>query len=540
MEEFIDKKALPLYQVVIVGSGAAGVAAALELTESGIKPLILDVGHTQHTDIPRVEGNLYDYRKQHDTFDLLIGKDFQNYSNLFTGDTVPVKLTSPYAEYITHAAQTVSPIDNEGFYAIQSFAIGGLANAWGAGLYRYNDQDLEGFPIRAKELNSFFDKLTQEIGISGDEDDLAPFFGSTKSLLPPIKLSYNANRVYQNYQRGKGRYHAQGFFMGLPRVGVLTEGRNGRSACDYSNLEFWQELPYIYVPKMTLEKLITAGKVDYKKGIFVERWSESTEGIRINAVTVDGNHSTSFHCKRLVLAAGAINTAKIVLNSFQDYQTRLALLENPAFQIPIFLPTSFGRRLDANSFGLVQLNLVWKSDAFNCLLQGSVMETTSPMRGVFYDKFPLAARTNLELIKYILPATLIMQLYLPASSQSPSRLSLQRSGRLYIQGNPNNIDIRKMRDMFRFLRMLGAWSFPFLVFRVPTGHAIHYAGTLPMREVSGLYECDVNGKLFGTQNVYIADSSTFPNLPAKNMGLTSMANAMRIANQVANQIKNVG
>lgn len=540
MEESIDKKGLAVHQVVIVGSGASGIAAALEFTESGIKPLILDVGHTQQIDIPQVEGNLYDYRKQHDTFDLLIGKNLQNFTNLFTGDTVPVKLTSPYAEYITHAAQTLSPIDNEGFYVIQSFAIGGLANAWGAGLYRYNDQDLEGFPIRAKDLNFYYDKLTQEIGISGDEDDLAPFFGSTKSLLPPIKLSYNSNRLYRNYQRKKGKFQAHGFFMGLPRVGVLTEDRNGHSACDYSNLEFWKELPYIYTPKMTLEKLITTGKVDYKKGIFVEGWNESTEGIRINAVTVEENHPISFHCKRLVLAAGAINTAKIVLNSFQDYQTRLVLLENPAMQIPIFLPASFGRRLDTNSFGLVQLNLVWESDTFNCLLQGSVMETTSPMRGVFYDKFPLSARANLELIKYLLPSMLIMQLYLPASFQSPSRLSLQKNGRLYIQGKPNNIDIRKMRDVFQFFRMLGAWSFPYLVFRVPTGQAIHYAGTLPMREVSGMYECDVNGKLFGTQNVYIADSSTFPNLPAKNMGLTLMANAMRVAKQVASQINNVG
>ena len=58
---------------VIVGSGAAGTAAALALARLGIRPIVLDVGHSDPGDGPRVEGNLYDYRKQHDTFDLFIG-----------------------------------------------------------------------------------------------------------------------------------------------------------------------------------------------------------------------------------------------------------------------------------------------------------------------------------------------------------------------------------------------------------------------------------------------------------------------------------
>ncbi len=529
-----------MHKVLIVGSGAAGVAATLQFVECGVKPLILDVGFTQPAGAPLADENIYDYRRKQDSFGLLIGEKLQNLSNLFTGNDIPVKLIAPNAEFVTRDAQALSPTDHLDFDPIQSFAAGGLANVWGAGLYRFTDQDLEGFPIRASDLEPYFDHLTREIGISGAKDDLAPFFGSDRSLLPALRLSYNANRIYQNYLRQKGRLQADGFYLGLPRIGVLTEPFDGRPACDYRNLEFWQQSPYVYTPKITLDKLVTAGKVDYQKGILVENWTELPDGIRVEGVSVEGSQRVSYWGKKLVLAAGAINTAKIVLNTHHDCQARLPLLDNPAVQIPFVLPASVGRRLDTDAFGLVQLNLVWKSNPFNGLLQGSVMEITSPMRAVFFKNFPLSARANLTMIKYLLPAMLVMQLYFPTSFQPPAQLSLQQNGKLQIHGQPNALDASQLGDLFRFFRKVGAWTHRSLVVKVPTGHAIHYAGTLPMRSTPGLYECDPNGKLYGTQNVYIADASSFPRLPAKNMSFAMMANAMRIAGYIAGQVNEAG
>jgi choline dehydrogenase-like flavoprotein len=525
-----------MHEVVIVGSGAAGVAAAYQFSERGLKPLILDVGFTRPAEPPAARENLYDFRRRQDSFGLLVGENYQNLYNLLNGEDIPVKLTAPHAEFVTRDAQALSPTDERDFHAVQSFAAGGLANAWGAGLYRFTDQDLEGFPIRASDLEPYFDKLTQEIGISGASDDLAPFFGSDRYLLPPVRLSFNANRIYQSYIRQKRRSQVDGFTLGLPRIGVLTEQYHGRPACEYNNLEFWQDLPCLYTPKITLDKLIASGKVDYRKGVQVESWSEFTGGIRIDAISLEGKQRVAFEGKKLVLAAGAINTAKIVLHTCQDTKTCLPLLDNPAFQIPFILPASVGRRLDTGAFGLVQLNLIWQSPTLNCLLQGSVMEITSPMRAVFFNNFPLAARANLTMIKYLLPAMLVMQLYFPTFFQPPARLSLQPNGRLRIQGQPNTLEARDLKEIFRFFRRIGAWTHPFLVKKVPAGYAIHYAGTLPMRPAPGPYECDVDGKLAGTQNVYIADGAGFPSLPAKNMSFAMMANAMRIADSIASRI----
>ena len=72
-----------------------------------------------------------------------------------------------------------------------------------------------------------------------------------------------------------------------------------------------------------------------------------------------------------------------------------------------------------------------------------------------------------------------------------------------------------------------------LIQKPVTGHAIHYAGTLPMAETPARYQCDPAGKLAGAHRVYIADSACFSALPAKNMSFGMMANAMRIATAAA-------
>jgi len=50
-----------------------------------------------------------------------------------------------------------------------------------------------------------------------------------------------------------------------------------------------------------------------------------------------------------------------------------------------------------------------------------------------------------------------------------------------------------------------------------------------MRAEPAAYQCDPDGRLHGTRRVFIADSASFPTLPAKNMSFGMMANAMRIA-----------
>ena len=65
----------------------------------------------------------------------------------------------------------------------------------------------------------------------------------------------------------------------------------------------------------------------------------------------------------------------------------------------------------------------------------------------------------------------------------------------------------------------------------PMGASVHYAGTLPMTTESSPATCTPLGASRDIGNLYFADGSTFPDLPAKNLTFTLMANATRIAEE---------
>jgi choline dehydrogenase-like flavoprotein len=62
----------------------------------------------------------------------------------------------------------------------------------------------------------------------------------------------------------------------------------------------------------------------------------------------------------------------------------------------------------------------------------------------------------------------------------------------------------------------------------PMGASVHYAGLMPMTEQGGDFTTDSTGRCRPFENLIVADGSTFPALPAKNLTLTLMANATRI------------
>lgn len=521
--------------VIIVGAGAAGVAAAMGASEAGERPIVMDVGIDVDRPDFRVEENLYAHATAHDRFDLMIGEAGEGLSNLLGETDVPVKLTAPGAAWVTRGASALAPVEERDFSAVQSFARGGLANAWGAGLYRFTDDDLTGFPISQYELDPHFDRLTEEIGIGGEADDLAPFFGSTKGLMQPLRLSRNIGDVYRRYRNLRSR--PESFYIGRARVAALTEERDGRPAYAYHSTDFFQEDRSLYSPRYTLERLAAEHRIDYRPGVLVGRYREVDDGIEVHAHDLQTDARRVFHCRRLVLAAGAINTSRIVLASNEDYETELPLLENPALQFPLVLPAALGRRLDTEAFGLVQLNLVWDAKTYGQRLQGSIMEITAPARAEFFDGFPFAARDNIALIRNMLPAMIVMQLFFPGDAQPPAKLSLTPEGQLRIEGHPNRIDTKGLRPLLRFLMRLGCVTVPSMIVRVPTGHAVHYACTLPMKRSPGRYQCDADGRLGGSGNVFIADSAAFSRLPAKNMSFAMMANAMRVAERVAKGVR---
>jgi len=525
-------------EIIIIGGGASGVSAALGFVKNGIVPTIIDVGNRM-PEGHQAEGNLYDYRKENDLFDLMIGPELKGLSNIIDGTTLSPKLITPFNHYVISGADSLSPVRAENFCAVRSFASGGLAAAWGAGLYRYNRRELEHLPIGPDSLDPYYDLLSKEIGITGCNDDLAPFFGTDTTLMPKFRLSAKASHVYRNYEKKKGKLNRDGIYIGYPRLGVLTRNHKGRNKCDYSNFETWlPDIPWVYNPALTLDELIRKNKINYIDRILVDSWSRRNGRIVIEGNHIDSRAPFSIEAETLVIAAGTINTAKLVLRSKQDTKTRLPILDNPLLQVPLIFPSFLGSPLDRSAFGMTNLNLIYSSPDGGEILQGSIIELTSPPRSVFFENFPVSTGLNLRMIKLVSPAVMAMFLYYPSSDGDAGAVRLTSNHELEITQHDYRTDKKPLKKITRSLSAMGAWTHPLLVKQSKPGYAIHYAGTLPMKEIpASEYETAPDGELFREPGIYIADGSSFSGISSKNLSFTLMANAMRIADRISGKVK---
>ena len=523
-----------MYDAIIVGSGPSGVSAAHMLQGKNI--LLLDVGNTPSKKCDLKE-NFYDIRKKAEThFNDLIGENYESLNNIDKKYLMP-KIKAPSQRYIIADSDRFGSLNSDTFSGLISYAQGGLANAWGAQFYRFNDHDLKEFPINASDLEPYYDKLTKLIGICGRDDDLTPFYGSTKDILPPLDLNYLGNDLLNKYARNKGYFHRNKIYVGMPRLGVLSKNYLNRKKCNYDNLEFFQpNLQYIYTPSITLRELILQKKLDYKPRYLVIRYKELNDKVIIEAKNIDTNQLDIFKAKKVILAAGTFGTTKIVLNSNEDFQTKLSIMENLLSYIPFINLFKIGSKQEKCSF-YTQINLCYTGNLYDDLIMGTFYAITGILHSDILFDMPLSVKSNIIVSKYIIPATFVLHLWYPAKLKATNYVTLNKSGNLHITYRDRVIgNIEKY--LIKSFRKIGYLSSPSWCKYPSPGNSFHYAGTLPMKmKPISKYETDLYGRLYQTQHIHVVDGSIFPYLPAKNLSFTIMANAMRIADHIKEELQ---
>lgn len=520
--------------VIVVGSGAAGTWAAHQCAAEGLDVLLLDVGHRAAPGEP-LRGHLLDLRRSDPRQgEYLVGAGFESLHNV-ARDYLSPKLKSPRFRFVTAEADSLGPVDTQGFAAVQSFAYGGLANAWGAGAFRYTAEELADFPLPGGSLDPHYDELTRAIGISGDHDDLAEHFGTTEGLQPPLALDRLATRLLAGYARRRSAFREAGFSVGRSRLAVLSRPLESRGPCRYDNLSFWEpRLDYVYVPGHTLDGLIAADKVRYLDRRLVVRFEEGPGAVKVRARNLRTEAEEVFESRRLVLAAGALNSARLVLQSFSDFETRLPILDNQPSMVPFVHPLLVGDVFDRSSHGLGQLNVVYRGHGAPGAAQGTFYSYGGLLGSEVVADFPLPMRGAVSACKLVLPAFALVTFFYPDAPRPGNYVSLSEDGSLRIRYEQPVTTGALERLFIAQMRRCGFLSHTALVRTPGPGQGIHYAGTLPMGRGAQLkYATEASGRLSPTRAVFVADAAVFPSLPAKNHTLTIMANAMRVAREVA-------
>ena len=113
-----------------------------------------------------------------------------------------------------------------------------------------------------------------------------------------------------------------------------------------------------------------------------------------------------------------------------------------------------------------------------------------------------------------------------------NKVTIDRDGRIHLHYSPNNVNAHKqlVRETKKILRKLGYWIV--MTHSHKTKNTTHQCGTLVFGTDPKHSVLDTYCKTHDIDNLYVVDASFFPSSAAVNPGLTIVAQAIRVADQI--------
>ncbi|OLY92968.1 Choline dehydrogenase [Cnuella takakiae] len=308
-----------VFDAIVIGSGISGGWAAKELTEKGLKTIMLERGR----DIPHIKGYV-NANKESWEFPHRGGRTQQ-----MIQDYPVLKRDYPLNEVNLDywVNEKESPYtETQRFDWYRGYHVGGRSLMWGRQSYRFSDLDFEAnakegvgvdWPIRYKEIAPWYSYAEKFAGISGSRDGFPTL--PDGEFQKPMDLNCVekdvADRIKQQY---KGQR-----IMTIGRVANITEPLPGRSNCQYRN-KCWLGCPfgaYFSTQSATLPAAQKTGNLTLRPWsivteILYDKDTKRAKGVRI--LDAQNNKTYDYFAKIIFLNASAINSAWVLMNSATD------------------------------------------------------------------------------------------------------------------------------------------------------------------------------------------------------------------------------
>ena len=319
------------YDVIIVGSGVAGALCAWKLSTLGNhRILILEAGNNGIGEGQRLEFH-HAMDRQGSRADV-----FAPYLELESRKFVPMpeKATKPLEKdplkrdekYFDYTAES-----EDTFRAGYTRMVGGSTWAWRGNCPRFLPTDFSmqstygvgrDWPISYDDLEKYYCEAEQELGVSGNHEELDGLFGAYRSEpfpMPGIPLTYSDHQI-------KDRIHGKSVKGAKIRVVTTPQARNsqpfdGRPACEgHSNCIPLCPIHAKYDATVHLRRALKNAHVKLQTAAVVTRISANADG-HITRVSYkdwradDKKKEVMVTAPIVVLASNAIETPKILLMS---------------------------------------------------------------------------------------------------------------------------------------------------------------------------------------------------------------------------------
>jgi choline dehydrogenase-like flavoprotein len=509
-------------EFIIVGSGPAGVSAAVPLVAAGRRVLMID-GSGVAPFPPAEAVSTPSWRE-------MLGSALEA---LKPDDGLSPKLRTATAINVIGAFRRNAMIAEDNFLAVGALARGGLSRVWGGYVSEYDADDLSDWPITHDELQGSYQAVVERIGVSGaSDDDMAAFHGRSGLILPAPPIGVAAAAVHERYRRAAP---VPGFSLGLARNALLTVDRGDRHACNLSLACLWGcGRGAIYDARYDLVQLARSPVFE-----LIDDTIASTLDFDGSTWRILSRTGRSFAAPRVLLAAGTIGTLQLVAPLLADRGvSSLRLLSCPVQVMPMLVPCCLGLAAPQRGYTLAQLGYALHCGAARSeYVAGGLYEVAALPPSSLAARLPLGRRAATELVRALAPALVVATTYFPGSC-SDNIVRWRREGdslRVSIQGG-FGIDFDEFvmstrRRLSRIFRRLGAWALPGAVTAAP-GVDAHFGGLFPMGR-DAFHGTSRYGELNAAPGLFVVDGAAHPTMPAKFTTLTIMANADRIGRHLA-------
>jgi choline dehydrogenase-like flavoprotein len=308
-----------VYDAIVVGSGISGGWAAKELTEKGLKVIMLERGENiEHVkDYVNATKGLWEFPHRGGRTQQMI-KDYPVLKRDYPLNEINLNYwvkdkECPYTEV-------------KRFDWYRGYHVGGRSLMWGRQSYRLGDIDLEAngkqgvaidWPIRYKDIAPWYDYAEKWVGVSGKKEGLPQL--PDGQFLPAMEMNCVekdvAARVNEHYKRAR--------VMTMGRTANLTQAHNGRTACQYRN-KCWLGCPfgaYFSTQSSTLPAAMKTGNLTVRPFSIVTKViydKDSKKATGVEVLDAETNQTYQFKAKVVFLCASAMNSTWVLFNSATD------------------------------------------------------------------------------------------------------------------------------------------------------------------------------------------------------------------------------
>lgn len=521
-------------QVAVIGSGLSAVGAIKALQKLGYKPVVLDCGET--LDVARSTlAETLSTKEPHEWTEQERNSLSQNYT-VDKGDAIPRKLLFG-SDYFYGKSRSAAPVEYNGNLPPFSYALGGFSVGWGAATLPPQKCDLNDWPLEVDEINKYCEIAISDLPYSARVDGLSLDFKILQAN--PLALHLNeAEKVILDRLNNASILEKDKLVFGQSRLLVSPNTTDKFVGCKYCG-QCMSGCVYksIYKASDDILLLSNSGTIDYKPGCLVLEITETGDRVEVKYMDADGRENTR-EFDRVFLAAGAVNSTRIVLNSLKIFDRKVKLKARGGYVMPVFsfkkLPIDW-----PNCNTQPGIFLEFKGGR----LKHWVHVQISTANELLFQKLkiqPGASGLTARIKRFIAEHVMLMFVNLHSDYAGHYELWLTQSAEpstncLHSSHHKSSSHLLIFAlSAFRLLKI--CWSIgclPLIPFAKNNSGSYHVGSTLPMRaEVGDNLETDELGRVSAWQRVHIVDTSTFPSLPGTTIGLLTMANAMRIVAKI--------